>query len=323
MTGVGTADHQPIEVQVLGAATRLTLDPSVAGALHPTLALAAQRARQPEADPAWEELRAVAAAPGGGGTLPLPLFALEREDGTRLASGDSMTLLNGLLADVEARAAAREGASVVVRAGCVRIGDRRVVLTGWGAPGVTTVLLALGRRGHVLETDSQLFLAVGGLSAVTRRFLVRRHAVDVLDWLDPVLAATPWLQNRAGETVHTVDPTAFGMDWEAGRGPVDAVVELEGNHGGSNRLRPRSRWEAVRALADRARDPAGGPGGSPAQWLGQLCSVVDRAQCLRLTVGDADGAATLLEEALSQDPAAPTGMHGRIFGSVHQIDQGG
>ncbi len=323
MTAGQAPGPSSVEVQVLGAAARVTLDPSVTRTLGPTLALASQRARQPDEHPERVELRAGPATPGGGGAVALPLFALEREDGTRLASGDSMTMLNALIADTEARAAALERAGTVLRAGCVHIGGRRVVLTGWGAPGVTTVLLALGRRGHLLETDSQLFLAGGGLSAVTRRFLVRRHAVDVLDWLDPVLAATPWLQNRAGETVHAVDPTAFGMDWEAGRGPVDAVVELEGNHGGSNRLRPRSRWEAVRALADRARDPAGGPGGSPAQWLGQLCSVVDRAQCLRLTVGDADGAATLMEEALSQDPAAPTGMHGRIFGSVHQIDQGG
>lgn len=298
MTDERAPGPSSLEVQVLGAATRVDLDPSVAGAIGPTLALAAQRARQPDARPERVELRAGPATAGGGGAVALPLFVLEREDGTPIATGDSMTLLNALIADTEARAAALEQAGAVLRAGCVHIGGRRVVLTGWGAPGVTTLLLALGRRGHLLEADSHLLLAGGGLSSVTRRFLVRRHAIEVLDWLEPALATIPWLENRSGEIVHAVDPTDLGMDWQAGRGPVDAVVELEGNHGGSNRLRTSSRWEAVRALAERAREPGGAPTGSPARWMGELCAVVDPARCLHLTVGDPDGAASLLEEAL-------------------------
>ena len=316
MTGGQAPGPSSLEVQVLGAAARVTLDPSVAGAIGPTLALAAQRAHQPDARPEWLELRAGPATPGGGGAVALPLFTLEREDGTPIATGDSMTLLNALMADTEARAAALERAGAVLRAGCARIGGHRVVLTGWGAPGVTTVLLALGRRGHLLETDSHLLLAGGGLSAVSRRFMVRRHAIEVLDWLEPALATIPWLENRSGEIVHVVDPTDLGMDWQAGRGPVDAIVELEGNHGGANRLRPSSRWEAVRALAERAREPAGAPAASPARWLGELCSVVDPARCLHVTVGDPDGAASLVEEALLGAGLPDGAVLGRPPGTV-------
>jgi hypothetical protein len=299
VTGEEAPGPASIEVRVLGAASRVTLDPPAAGALGPTLGLAAHHARQPDADPEWVELRARSARPGGGGAVVLPLFALAGEEGTPLATGDSMTLLHALLADTEARAAALERSTATLRAGCVRIGGRRVVLTGWGAPGVTTVLLALGRRGHVLETDSHLLLAGGGVSAVARRFLVRRHAIEVLDWLEPALASVPWLENRSGEIVHALDPTELGMDWHAGRGPVDTVVELEGNHGGSNRLRPASGRETVRALAERARVSTSSPGASPTRWLRELCSVVEPARCLRLRVGDPDGAASLLEEEVS------------------------
>jgi hypothetical protein len=187
------------------------------------------------------------------------------------------------------------GSWVAIRAGVVRVKDRRALIVGDKGVARTALLLRLLQDGHAVEGDALAFIRGGQVVCLPRHLEVEQGAAALVPELAPVLARSPSMTAADGAVVTAVSPEAGGAGWRLDLGPVDVGFVLRSGHQAPARCRPITAGDLVQAVVGCAV-----PTGSSGRHLLRSCSeLVGDADGYELTVGDVIATADLLAAACS------------------------
>ncbi|MCI5073612.1 hypothetical protein [Oricola sp.] len=158
----------------------------------------------------------------------------------------------------------------LMHAGLAVIEGRRFVFLGDKGFGKTTLILSLIERGITVEGDEHIVLTADSAITRPRRLHVKETSVDLVPALRDAILASPSMAEWTGNRVFACPPSMHGASWEIAEAPIDHVVFVTPNFGGSSILSPLSRDEAFARLMETAFLPSEGRGKAVAR-LRKLC----------------------------------------------------
>jgi len=198
-----------------------------------------------------------------------------------------------------------DGAPVVHAATAV-IDGCRVAFVGDKHAGKTTLMLRLIQDGCAVQGDENLILTTVGAIATPRCLHVKETSLDVLPALSERLRSLPFVTDWSGNIVYSCPPSFTGDEWTIVEGPIDALVFLEPNFGGSSLLSPLDRERAFERVLENAFLPPAGK----ARAVARLRSLVTGCGCWRLQTGNLDQAIDRLRRLASKGYGRASGKRG-------------
>ncbi len=174
----------------------------------------------------------------------------------------------------------------VMHSATAEIEGRRFTFTGGKGFGKTTLMLKLIEQGVRIQGDENLIITAAGSIPRPRRLHVKEGSLDVVPSLFDAITSSPFTTDWAGNRVFACSPAMTGMPWQVTEGPLEHIVFVEPNFGGSSVISPVSRNEAFTRLLETVYMPATNRGAAAAR-LHVLCR---DAKAWRLQAGDPDQA---------------------------------
>jgi hypothetical protein len=188
----------------------------------------------------------------------------------------------------------RPGA-VLLHAASLRYGGRRVLLAGSKGAGKTTFALRLMQSGYQLEGDEHVLCSNGHVIARPRACRVKASALSILPDLASVIAGAPSYTDDNNGTIFNVEPTMLASNWRIERGPVDIVIALQPNHGGSSSIRVLPPLALVQLLIPETGLPETGRNAA----IAAIAALARDTKAFDLSLGDHAGAVKCMELALN------------------------
>jgi hypothetical protein len=170
----------------------------------------------------------------------------------------------------------------LLHAAAVRRANQRVLLVGSESAGKTTLALRLLQNGFDLESDEHVFLEEDGIIARPRGCRVKENSLGLLPVIAGTIGAAPVYVDDYGRRTFNVDPRLIGGSWRITKGPVDAVIMLQPNHGGYSSLRPLPALAVAQALMSELGLRDSGRSTS----IRAVAQLVSRAKLYDLSLGD-------------------------------------
>lgn len=178
------------------------------------------------------------------------------------------------------------GGAPILHAAVARIEGRRFVFLGDKGFGKTTLMLGLLAQGIPVEGDENIVVTQGGGVARPRRLHVKESSVDLFPEMRDAIRSSPSETDWMGHRVYACAPSLWGTNWEIAEGPIDHLVFVEPNFGGSSILSPLAVNEAFTRLLETTFMPSAQQG-LAAVRLRKLCI---EAKTWRLQAGNLDQA---------------------------------
>jgi len=207
--------------------------------------------------------------------------------------GSIETVVNGVFRQLATWFAEEAENSPVLHAAMAVIEGRRFVFLGDKGYGKTTLMLKLIERGIVVAGDENVVLTQDGAITRPRRLHVKESSLALVPALHDAILSSPSTTDWMGNRVFACAPSIGGDRWEIAEGPIDHLVFVEPNFGGSSILSPLSRDNAFARLLETIFMPPAMRGPAVVR-LRRLC--VD-ARLWRLQAGDLDQAVLHLKAA--------------------------
>ena len=183
----------------------------------------------------------------------------------------------------------------ILHAAALRRGSQRVLLVGTASAGKTSLALRLAQSGFEVEGDEHVFLEDDGVIARPRGCRVKETSLALLPAIAANIAAAPVYVDEDGRRTFNVDPRLIGGTWRIYKGPVDALVVLRPNHGGSSSLRPMAPLAVAQTVISELGLRAAGRSAS----VGAVARLVSRTRLYDLSLGDHATAVTSIDSALT------------------------
>jgi len=158
----------------------------------------------------------------------------------------------------------------ILHAAVATIDGRRCAFLGDKGAGKTTLMLSLIEQGIDVEGDEHVVIRSGGGLVRPRRLHVKEGSVALFPGLAEAILASPASADWMGAGVYACRPSLGGAPWVIEERPIDCLVFVESNFGGSSILSPLPREEAFARLMEAAFMPATGRGAAAAR-LRRLC----------------------------------------------------
>jgi hypothetical protein len=201
---------------------------------------------------------------------------------------------------IYSRALALLGDATVIQGATGVAGGRRFLLVGEPGSGLTSLAIRLLLDGAAVEGAELAVLAGGELTALPRPFCLRRGHAALLPELASHWEAMPQVvgvgpPGEADSRLWAFRPDAAGFPWRITTGPVDLIVDVRAGHGSATRLSEVARYEMARVVGSRC---LASPGRPASRTIAEIAGAVDRADCLRLDLGDLAAGAAALQPAL-------------------------
>jgi hypothetical protein len=184
----------------------------------------------------------------------------------------------------------------VMHAAMAVIDGCRVVFVGDKHAGKTTLMLKLIQEGCAVQGDENLIVTGGGAIATPRCLHVKESSLDVLPALSEQIRPLPFVTDWIGNVVYSCPPNFTGAEWTIVEGPVDALVFLEPNFGGSSVLSPLGQERAFEQVLENAFLPTTGR----ARAVARLRTLALGCCCWRLQTGNLDQAIERLRRLASK-----------------------
>ena len=181
--------------------------------------------------------------------------------------------------------------ALLLHAGCLRRGDRRILLIGTEGAGKTTLTLNLMMRGYEIEGDENVFIDIPGVIARPRALRVKERALAQVPEIADRVAAAPFMTDFYGRKIYNLDPRLLGKRWQIRQGAVDFVLLLRANHGGASSIRQLGPLAAAREVMAEIAFPATGKGSAVAA----LSALTSRARAYDLSLGETREAVRLID----------------------------
>lgn len=159
-----------------------------------------------------------------------------------------------------------------LHAGCATKDGRRLVAVGPSHSGKSTLMARLLYEGFAVHCDDIVLLRGGEVLPYPRRFWIRPPTFGLIPQLAALASARP-AGDEDDELV--LDPSEQGFEWRVEPGPVDVVLFLEPALEGETRLEPSPKH----AMASRVMAQSSLPAAGARQWIGDVISMLDRAEC--------------------------------------------
>lgn len=214
-------------------------------------------------------------------------------DGAEAAAGlDAEGVMRCIYSSVYGALHAARPPHLRIHAGCADLGGRRVLFVGRKRAGKTTLMLRLLRDGHPVQGDETVLVEADGTAfPLPRRFHVRTGTFDLCPWLEAAREAAPRLLGTNGEMIHALAPDELGCPWSITPAPVEALVFLKPNHGGSSSLLPLKTEGAAQRLARQTTLPETSP-----EWVEMLFRLIHCSRAYLLHNGDPGHSLDLLRD---------------------------
>jgi hypothetical protein len=135
---------------------------------------------------------------------------------------------------------------------------QRGLLVGDAGFGKTTLVLRLIGEGFAIEGDELAVVGQGWTIALPRRLRVRRESLRWVPHLAAEIETAPAIRDWDGRTIYSIDPGLGRRAWRIERGPVDHLIFIEPNHGGSSVMGALTADQAFTRLIDKAYMPPSG-----------------------------------------------------------------
>ncbi|MEP9390174.1 hypothetical protein [Mesorhizobium sp. KR9-304] len=203
--------------------------------------------------------------------------AVEGSIGT-IMNGVFRLLANGLAEDARG--------SPILHAAIATIEGQRFVFLGDKGFGKTTLMLSLIEQGIAVEGDEHVVVTHSGAITRPRRLHVKESSLDLVPALRDAIRSSPSETDWTGNRIYACSPSFRGGSWAIAEVPIDHLVFVEPNFGGSSVLSPLSRDEAFARLLETTFMPSVQQGPAAVR-LRKLC--VD-AGLWRLQAGNLDHA---------------------------------
>ena len=219
-----------------------------------------------------------------------------REDGQAQAHLLDVEAVGSSVQDrINALAMAEMGGYAKLHAGCATLGERGVLFAGPGRSGKTTLMTRLLHEGFAVQGDDTVVLRDGYAMAVPRRFRVRRGTLTLVPQLSARAPAWALKGPPNGYHVVVVDPVDLGFGWRITPAPVDVVFFLVPKHGSPSRVIPCPRYRMASMLMTESVPPATGA----RALIREIATLVARADCYVLELGELDSAVTAVNAAVA------------------------
>jgi hypothetical protein len=170
------------------------------------------------------------------------------------------------------------------------------LIIGPARAGKTTLALALMLDGIDMTGDALALLRGGKALAFPRKFHLRENDIGRISALKVLDRFADLIANPQESRLVALDPLDFGKPWRIAPAPVSAMFLLESNFGGRTTIRRSGKLEMVRRVLPHCTAPVSGR----RDWLGDLCSTIDRAETFVVELGDLDPAVALLKGVLDE-----------------------
>lgn len=159
--------------------------------------------------------------------------------------------------------------------------------------GKTTLALRLARAGYAIEGDENVFVHRSGVVARPRACRVKEAALTLLPDMAGLIAASP-SYGDPGELLFNLEPSRIAP-WRIAEGPVDCLIAIRPNHGGTSSIEPlRPAALFVYLMAETAWR-----GGDRTASVAGLANLVSRAAAFELSLGDHATALSCIESVLA------------------------
>lgn len=183
----------------------------------------------------------------------------------------------------------------VVHAATAVINGCRIAFVGDKHAGKTTLMLRLIQEGCAVQGDENLIVTSNGAIPTPRCLHVKESSLEVLPTLSERIRSLPFVTDWIGNLVYSCPPSFTGTEWTIVEGPIDALVILEPNFGGSSVLSPLGHERAFERVLENAFLPPTGK----ARAVARLRRLVVGCGCWRLQTGNLDQAIDRLRRLAS------------------------
>ena len=184
----------------------------------------------------------------------------------------------------------------LMHAAVAQAGGRRFAFVADKGSGKTTLMLKLIEEGIAVEGDEHLVVTATGTIARPRRLHVKESSLDVMPELADAIRSCPFASDWSGNRVFACPPSFRGAHWTITERPVDHLVFIESNFGGSSILSALTRDEAFARLMETIYMPPTNRGAAAARL--RVLSI--GAKAWRLQAGNLDQAVWHLRKAAEQ-----------------------
>lgn len=181
-----------------------------------------------------------------------------------------------------------------LHAGCATISGRRVLLSGAGRVGKTTLLLGLLLKGADVHCDEIALLEGGEVSPFPKKFVIFDGLLTVVPELLPLCRGLHRFVTPDGGGFRLFDPLDAGRRWQLPPGPVEQIFFLEPNFGGAASVEPTTKTKMVQNLMLQTLNV----GEETGRRLRDLSAVVAAARCHTVAVGDPEETVAAVLRAL-------------------------
>lgn len=182
-----------------------------------------------------------------------------------------------------------------IHAGCGEWDGNRFLVVGDKGVGKTTLMVSLLLSGFRIIGDELTLVREGKAMPFPRRFHIKEESTRLLPKMKTLFESLPYNMTYYAQKMYSFAPQDAGYDWKIDEGEVRAIFYLVPNHGGESRIEACPKFMMVNRVmpmsflsetADHLK-------------INQLCSMIDRADCYVLYVGDLGGAVSALQEKMS------------------------
>ena len=185
--------------------------------------------------------------------------------------------------------------SIRIHAGCGELRGRRFLVSGDKGAGKTTLMVRLLFAGFRIIGDELVLVRNGKATPFPRRFHIKQDSSRLLPELEGLFDSLPYNRAVYGHKMFSFSPQDAGFEWKIDEGDIHSIFYLEPNHGGQSRIEACPKFMMVNRImpmsflsetADHMK-------------INQLCSIIDRADCYVLHLGDLEGAVSAMQEKMS------------------------
>jgi hypothetical protein len=181
-----------------------------------------------------------------------------------------------------------------LHAGCATIGGRRILVSGAGRVGKTTLLLNLLLRGADVHCDEIVLLEGNDVRPFPKKFVIFDGSLTVVPGLVPLCRELHRFVTPDGGGFRLFDPTDADRRWHLPGGPVDHIFFLEPDFGGAASEEATTKTQMVQNLLSQTLNATDDTG----RRIRDLSALVASAKCHRVAVGDCGETAAAILGAL-------------------------
>ena len=182
-----------------------------------------------------------------------------------------------------------------IHAGCGEWAGRRFIVVGDKGAGKTTLMVRLLYGGFRIISDELVLVRNGKALPFPRRFHIKQDSMRLLPFMAELFETLPFNWTSYGHKMFSFTPRDAGFGWRIDEGDIQAIFYLEPNYGGDTRIEECPKYRMVEKVM-------------PMTFLsetddhlkiGELCRLMDNADCYIIHIGDLAGAVAGLQEKLS------------------------